>query len=244
MTNITLMRHDSFFRLFETSSQGCHYGSSEKLTHSLHVASLFPDNVIAEAEEDISYHHDKYYSGSSHKKCDCYYPYNPSIKNAPDSGNRVHQHGSNSVIGVRANEVRARPPTAHSDRPRVRVLINDNYGVPKWGYVEMAKRTETFVDHCQTLNVNCFDVNDVPFVACQLQKKGSSPIVKQLKYMKGVSCVDQLSSVQPVTNAHNVDQNLPVGARLNQFWKTLATLGASSKVIRILKEGSTVPFQN
>ena len=39
--------------------------------------------------------------------------------------------------------------------------------------------------------------------------------------MKGVSCVDQLSSVKSCpTNVHTVVQNLHVGTRLNQFWKT------------------------
>ena len=51
-------------------------------------------------------------------------------------------------------------------------------------------------------------------------------------------------SVQTVNNVPNIAQNLPVGARLNYFGKTWATLGASSKVIRSLKEGSTLPFQN
>ena len=64
------------------------------------------------------------------------------------------------------------------------------------------------------------------------------------KYVKGVSCVDQLSSIQSVSNVPNVGQNLPAGTRHNQFWKTWATLRASSKVIRILKEGYTLPFRN
>ena len=109
--------------------------------------------------------------------------------------------------------------------------------------VEMTCRKETFVDNYKTLNVNCLAVNHVSFVSGQLQKKGLSPIivnqVKQLKCIKGASCVDLLSSVQPVINAHAVAQNLPLGARLNQFWKTWAALGASSKVIKILKEGYT-----
>ena len=62
--------------------------------------------------------------------------------------------------------------------------------------------------------------------------------------MKGVSCVYQLSSVKYVTIFHTVAQNLAVGPRLNQFWKTLVALGASSKVIRILKEGYTLLSQN
>ena len=43
---------------------------------------------------------------------------------------------------------------------------------------------------------------------------------------------------------HSVSQSLPVGARLNQFWKPWAALGPSSKVIRILEEGYTLPFWN
>ena len=35
-----------------------------------------------------------------------------------------------------------------------------------------------------------------------------------------------------------------LGTGLHQFWKTWATLWASSKVIRILKEGHTLPFWN
>ena len=33
-----------------------------------------------------------------------------------------------------------------------------------------------------------------------------SPIVKQIKYVKGVSCVDQLSSAQFITTVHTVAQ--------------------------------------
>ena len=47
--------------------------------------------------------------------------------------------------------------------------------------------------------------------------------------------------VQLATNVHTVAQYLPVGAKLNQFWKTCGALGVSSKVIRILREGCTLP---
>ena len=53
-------------------------------------------------------------------------------------------------------------------------------------------------------------------------------------------CVDQFCFL---LNVHNVAQNLPVWARLNQFWKTEAAVGASPKVIRALKEG-ILPFWN
>ena len=62
--------------------------------------------------------------------------------------------------------------------------------------------------------------------------------------MNNVSCVDQLCSVKLARNVPNVFvQNLPVGARLNQFWETWKALGAGPKVVQILKEGYTHPFQ-
>ena len=88
------------------------------------------------------------------------------------------------------------------------------------GVVQRARRTETFVPHArtlpcvnrvvenivqnvQTLNVNYHAVDHVPFVTRQLQKEGLIPIVKAIKSVKGVRCVD-----------------LPIGAKLHHFWKT------------------------
>ena len=67
------------------------------------------------------------------------------------------------------------------------------------------------------------------------QNKGLSPGLTdvkfrdcQLKYVKGVSSVIHLSYVKPVTNVKLAAQNLPVGARLQNFWKTWLDLGAES----------------
>ena len=65
----------------------------------------------------------------------------------------------------------------------------------------------------------------------------------QIKVCEKCFCVTQLSCVQPVTNAKNAAQNLPVGARLQNFWQTWLDLGASPKVVQILKEGYTLPFR-
>ena len=59
-----------------------------------------------------------------------------------------------------------------------------------------------------------------------------------------VTCVGQLSFVQPVTNVPAASLDLPVGARLHQLWETWEALGANPKVIKILKEGHALPFQN
>ena len=82
------------------------------------------------------------------------------------------------------------------------------------------------------------------------QRKGISPGVpecqlkkSQLKSVKSVSCVTQLSCVNPVSNVPNVALNLPVGARLQNFWQTWLDLGAGPKVVQILQEGYTLPFR-
>ena len=46
-----------------------------------------------------------------------------------------------------------------------------------------------------------------------------------------------------VTNVPPVVPNLPVGARLHQFWKKWAALGVSPKVLTVLREGYTLPFR-
>ena len=82
------------------------------------------------------------------------------------------------------------------------------------------------------------------------QRKGISPGVpecqskkSQLKSVKSDSCVTQLSCVNPVSNVINVALNLPVGARLQNFWQTWLDLGAGPRVVQILQEGYTLPFR-
>ena len=65
----------------------------------------------------------------------------------------------------------------------------------------------------------------------------------KLKSVKSVSCVTQLSFVQPVTNVKNAAPNLPVGARFQTFWQTWLDLGAGLKVVQIRREGYTLPFR-
>ena len=61
--------------------------------------------------------------------------------------------------------------------------------------------------------------------------------------MNDVSCVGHLSSVNTVTNVQTVVTNPPVGARLQQFWKRWEALGSSPRVVKILREGYTLPFR-
>ena len=62
--------------------------------------------------------------------------------------------------------------------------------------------------------------------------------------MKSVSCVTQLSCIQLVESVKNAALNLPVGARLQNFWTVWSQMGAGPKVVQILKQGYTLTFQN
>ena len=104
----------------------------------------------------------------------------------------------------------------------------------------------------ETLNfANFHVVKSVPSAPGHSQKRELSPGAAacqtsrnyKLKYVNSVSCVTQLCPVQPVANAPNVAQNLPVGARLQSFWKTWLNLGAGPKVVQILREGYSLPFR-
>ena len=105
----------------------------------------------------------------------------------------------------------------------------------------VTSKSETVFSH-----VNSF-VASVPFASGSPQKKGVNPVycqsIREINHVNDVSCVDHLSFVKIVTNVPTVVTNLPVGARLQQFWEKWETLGSSPKVIRILREGYTLPFR-
>ena len=148
-------------------------------------------------------------------------------------------------------EGRINTSTLH-DQPRASSRINDNYCVTKLQAQLLAGRplpTET-IDICSSLNVKPLVVSNVHTAPGHSQKKELSPGSAgchckkyTLKCVKSVSCVTQLSCVPPVTNVKNAASNLTVRARLQNFWQTWLNLGAGPKIVQILKEGYTLPFQ-
>ena len=138
----------------------------------------------------------------------------------------------------------------HHDQPRASSRINDNYRVTKLQTRLLAGSTPQTIDTCLKLNVKLPVVSHVHTAPGHSQKKELSPGSAgchcksyKLKSVKSVSCVTQLSCVQPVTNVKNAAPNLPVGARLHTFWQTWLDLGAGPKVVQILREGYTLPFR-
>ena len=140
-------------------------------------------------------------------------------------------------------------PHFHPDLPRASSHINDSYCMTKL-QTRLLARSTVFTQTKDTLNVKLPVVPLVTTAPGQSQKKDLSPGPVncqykecKLKSVKSVSCVTQLSCVNPVTNVPNVAPILAVGARLQNFWRTWLDLGASPKVVQILKEGYTLPFR-
>ena len=170
------------------------------------------------------------------------------------AGNRTGQHGRIShmatIDGVRGSI------SFHPDRPRPSSHINDNYCITMLQERLLAGSPSTLTQTMNTVlnsNVNCHVAKNVHTAPGPSQTKEISPAstgcyykkckLKYVKALKGVSCVIQLSCVEPVTNVATAVQNLPVGARLQNFWQTWLNLGAGPKIVQILKEGYTLPFR-
>ena len=141
-------------------------------------------------------------------------------------------------------------PLNHHDQPRASSRINDNYCVTKLQTRLLAGSTPQTINTCLKLNVKLPVASHVHTAPGHSQKRELSPGSAgchcksyKLKSVKSVSCVTQLSCVQPVTNVKNAAPNLPVGARLQTFWQTWLDLGAGPKVVQILREDYTLPFR-
>ena len=137
------------------------------------------------------------------------------------------------------------------DQPRASSPINDNYCSHRSPGGLLAGSQTSIQELFSDSHVNFHVVLPVPTAPGHSQKRELSPGSPvchvptdcKLKYVKGVSCVSQLSCVKPVTNVKTVASNLPVGARLQNFWQTWLDLGAGPKVVQILREGYTLPFR-
>ena len=116
-------------------------------------------------------------------------------------------------------------PSTHPDWPRVSSSVNDNQCVTQLKPLLLtgSPTGKTLDTH---LNVKLDLVHFAHTAPAHSQKNEISPGAAgcsykkdTLKPVKSVSCVIPLSYVNPVLNAPNVVSNLPVGARLQKFWK-------------------------
>ena len=152
----------------------------------------------------------------------------------------------------------ARPQLLHRNLPRGSSLINDNHcifpvtgqknSVLITGQGDLNPAPVVSENSKVTLNFNVNShVANAHIVTGLPQRKGVNPtfcqMYTEIKYVKNVSCVGHLCSVNLVTTAQHAVIDPPVGARLNQCWEKWEALGLSPKVVTTLREGYTLPFQ-
>ena len=173
-----------------------------------------------------------------------------AMTNGQTTGKLTDLPGRTLETGLRIRRVKAKPLTIPREKPKASSPINDNYFVNS--LQDRLLAGSKTVTQGKTINVvNCHVATDLPSAPGHSQKRELNPGAAdcqlnrnhKLKYVKSVSCVTQLSCVQPVNNAQNVVQKLPVGARLQNLWQTWLDLGAGPKVIQTLREGYSLPFR-
>ena len=111
-------------------------------------------------------------------------------------------------------------------------LSNDSYCVVPTQFVRHFSRC------CQNV------VNHVPSAILhgQLQKKGVGPVqsMSKMKVVKGVLCINLLSSVPSVQNAPHVVTEISVGGRLQSFWQVWQEWGSNPRVVSVLSRDGSV----
>ena len=114
------------------------------------------------------------------------------------------------------------------------------------GYLRRKSRQVHKVSHLERPVFSSLVVTPVPFApTADMFFKEASLLGNASFLLKhiGVSSVSQSTSVTNVRDAPAVLTSPPVGGRLQLFWQTWASMGASPWVVSILKNGYTVPFQ-
>ena len=173
------------------------------------------------------------------------------------TGSPLHRPENKLETGKLFRKVVVKPQTSPKSLPRGSRNINDNYCVLNVARVKnsvhvsgrkkglnpspVTSKSETVFLHVNSFVANVHPVTGLP------QKKGVNPNYcythTEIKHVNDVSCVGHLSSAKTATNVPTVVINPPVGARLQQFWEKWEALGSSPKVVTILREGYTLPFQ-
>ena len=108
------------------------------------------------------------------------------------------------------------------------------------GSMDLTSKSKTVNSHVNSCVVNAHSVSRLP------QKKGVIPNDCQsnteIKYVKDVSCVGHLSSVNLVTNVPAVALDLPVGTSLHQFWEKMGSPGGKSQGSNSTQRGLHPPL--
>ena len=95
VANLTLARRACYLDFIKTGIKQDTLTSLR--TAPLHLSALFPDHIIAKAEEEIRHFEDKRTSGPSQRKPQRFHPYSQPLSNRIRTGNQAYQLGNSWV---------------------------------------------------------------------------------------------------------------------------------------------------
>ena len=204
-------------------------------TAPLQVTTLFPDSVIKRTEEEIAR-----LPVMTTKDIQAQVPtrrVTTTLMNVQrgrlTTGNLTDLPGKSLVHMVRAGGAKGNLLSTHPDRPRASSHINDNYCVSllQTGLLAGSQETVKCAQLPRDLSLKTMNSQTpqtfVHFAKGLSQKKDVSPVIvnchtAELKYVKDVSCVDQLPFVKPDCRGKTT--------KLLESWESQ---GAGPKVLRI-----------
>ena len=252
LANFILLRRDSYL---EYVKPGLKPDTWNKLRNApLFTYSLFPDDVLAVAEQDILKHESARSAsgpGSGTFQHSKKHQFRRTTSNLA-SHLKINNHGvgSQAEAGEKVVVEVALVPLIFQRLAVVQSSMNDNHcSVSSSVQLRLScgvlnqVPTRDKMD-CQE-TVNCHVVTPAVIVNGQLQKKNVRPsqLKVEIKSVKGVLCVNQCLSAPIVRNALHVVKDPPVGGRLQRFWQVWLSLGSNPRVVSILKEGYSLPFK-
>ena len=232
-------------------------------TAPVHLQSLFLDQLLIKAEEEVARNEERCSSNQSHRKPGPFYPYASNDKSSRQPDRKSSIPAWKQIRKRQQGKKGRGKPTSFSQKPakgskprKWQLLCKVCYrteglcvpGQKGLNPSLVTAKDRDLTNKSETVNLlvnacvaNAHSVFGLP------QQKDVNPNYchnyTEMKYVKDVSCVGHLSSVNLVTNVPTAAIDLPVGARLHQFWGKWETLGVSPKVVMALREGYTLPFQ-
>ena len=220
----------------------------------LFSSALFPDDILATAEQDILKHENApsaqgpglgtfQHSGRKQQQ----YHYKPYDKKDSRQANLC------SVLILKLGDsFPARVEDTIMDgeveiplislNPPVQNSINDNYYTKD---PPVQKPLEYQISNSKTQIVDLNVAFAAPYVTGQSQKKDVRLLQHQkvIKCVKPVCCISHCLCIQPVENVQHVVRNPPVGGCLQKFLQVWLSQGSNPRVLSILKEGYSLPFK-
>ena len=228
MGNLTLALRDAYLNHLKTAIKPDTLAALR--TSPLQISTMFTDSVIKRAEEEIAYYENK---GSASSSC---------------GKARYHSYEHTDKRLDKRSDSRLYKPAWKNIGGKGQLLCKGFTGrtAGREQATNTRKESELFVTK-DTCKLSCCK----SCTSCTwafAKERFKSQCVRllsemQIKICERCFCVDQFSFVKPVTNVQLAASNLPVGARLQNYWQTWLDLGAGPKVVQILREGYTLLFR-